>query len=92
MTVDCINWDFVIDLSKHPLGAPNKVTEHQGKTILYSILQKKNPAGQSQKTPGKIQKWACAAREARGARPFWGFPGIFDFFLGIVFSIPYFSD
>ena len=45
----------------------------------------KNPAAKFQKNPGKIQKWACVAREARGARPFLG---IFQFvleFSGICF-------
>ena len=46
---------------------------------------KKNPAGKFQKIPGKFQKWACAAREARGARPFLG--NFLDFleFSGIFF-------
>ena len=43
-------------------------------TVLYG---KKNPAGKFQE---KSKKWACAAREARGARPFFGFSGFFGSF------------
>ena len=46
----------------------------QKHTVLYG---KNNPARKFQKIPGKFQKWACAAREARGARPSLGISGFF---------------
>ena len=58
-------------------GWPLKTPKNQKVTVLY---RKKIPAGKFQKIPGKFQKWACAAREARGARPFLGiFPDFLEF-------------
>ena len=38
-TVDCIDWNVVVDLSKHPLGSPNDETEHRGQFNVVKDLE-----------------------------------------------------
>ena len=48
MTVDCIDWDSVVDLSSHPLGPPNEgtkinvVKKERNHTLLTCLLNQNN--------------------------------------------------
>ena len=39
-TVDCIDWNLVVDLSRHPLGPPHEGSQHLGKNNALKELTK----------------------------------------------------
>ena len=62
------------------MAKKSMIAKNNRKKTNYGKVSKTNHQHKIQNPGTSPKKWACAAREAQSARPFWGFSWIFDLF------------